>query len=528
MKAVYDKFKDKGKKKVEKVLKTKFESYESALDKAEVEILKKIKNISGIDLLKKTIEILSLKLKYDQKLERIIFRDNSFGTSEEYIPYGSLIKISYDNLENSKNILIDQEKEILDIISLVEGSYYLKGIIVPGIYGTMNYFYYENFEEKFSDLYKVSNLEIIPQVSLDYLEDLIIICFGDSIADIRDEYITIKEIIKYLKRNKRKIIFEYFDVDKFYKKSSKKISKGKMLKVIKNLTFNSENVLDSYLSYLFIKEDSKLIIPIRSLNIISMFNFLFLKKLEVDKNYSSWFGRNGVEKYLYTKLNENGIPFKKGEDPHTPKRYESDLILESENKIFIIELKKASANMNSRLGNVGNGILDIKKSLWESQVQALRMKNILKEETQLNLKDSLKDSIVFLEDREVYTLTLTLEDYGLFHNPDLSRELMKTLYSIEKIEIDGNASYFEKVIKEYVELTDKLGVYTEEKILDLTGTYYRSLFLNMEQFMIILNSSNGNIDDLLNKLSNLSSFYSNIDPYKNIKGAISIEDRTRI
>lgn len=258
-----------------------------------------------------------------------------------------------------------------------------------------------------------------------------------------------------------------------------------------------------------------------------MFNFLFLKKLEVDKNYSSWFGRNGVEKYLYTKLNENGIPFKKGEDPHTPKRYESDLILENENKIFIIELKKASANMNSRLGNVGNGILDIKKSLWESQVQALRMKNILKEETQLNLKDSLKDSIVFLKDREVYTLTLTLEDYGLFHNPNLSRELMKTLYSIEKIEIDGNASYFEKVIKEYVELTDKLVVYTEEKILDLTGTYYRSLFLNMEQFMIILNSSNGNIDDLLNKLSNLSSFYSNIDPYKNIKGVISIEDRTR-
>lgn len=229
MKTVYDKFKDKGKKKVEKVLKTKFESYESALDKAEIEILKKIKNISGIDLLKKTIEILSLKLKYDQKLERIIFRDDSFGTSEEYIPYGSLIKISYDNLENSKNILIDQEKEVLDIISLVEGSYYLKGIIVPGIYGTMNYFYYENFEEKFSDLYKVSNLEIIPQVSLDYLENLIIICFGDSIADIRDEYITIKEIIKYLKRNKRKIIFEYFDIDKFYKKSSKKISKGKML-----------------------------------------------------------------------------------------------------------------------------------------------------------------------------------------------------------------------------------------------------------------------------------------------------------
>ena len=120
---------------------------------------------------------------------------------------------------------------------------------------------------------------------------------------------------------------------------------------MKNLALQRKKVEErfelNHLNYLFIQEEEKFIIPILPMNIIALYKQSYVLLTEKIDKFSIKFGEK-LEKILENLIIKRGIVHKKGYWEKDNTWYESDLILEFDKMIVIIELKKGNLHYNTK------------------------------------------------------------------------------------------------------------------------------------------------------------------------------------
>lgn len=478
--------------------------------KIEEFIQSKIKNISGKFLLNKVLEKLP-KEGYSKKFDRIPFT-RIYDYKNENInlfPYGYLINLSYINYYNTSCILLDVSKEIDEIMELSIALYYIKDI--KRFFYPINLFITTSSQTFAEDIKKdIENtyFGLFPQSSIEFTSFLIEEGLKDYFSEkgLSKELKFIESLLNIIKnkkqilnivflKNELKNLVKKFEVDNFLEK----------------LSFTKEKVEErfelNHLNYLFIQEEEKFIIPILPMNIIALYKQSYVLLTEKIDKFSIKFGEK-LEKILENLIIERGIVHKKGYWEKDNTWYESDLILEFDKMIVIIELKKGNLHYNTKKGEIFQALLDVKKTLLDSQIQALRLRSFLEENKRIRFfkkKDkNSKYQELIVNDRRIMTLSLSLEDYDSLHCKSISSNIIKEGLFIEKVRVIPSYPKEEIQINKYFnelkEIHQILESSSYSRKKDIDSLYHYSLFLNLQYFYYLLKDKEIDLEDKLSEL----------------------------
>ena len=217
------------------------------------------------------------------------------------------------------------------------------------------------------------------------------------------------------------------------------------------------------------------------------------------KNYDNFDDRIGIEfeNYVKQELNAKNISYSFGKYIIGRKKPECDLIIETENTIVFVEIKKKAITRDAKAGDEIKLILDLSMSFLDATLQSGNHELNLREKGYLEFENGNK---LYLKNRSIERVALTLLDFGGFQDRVMLDELFKIML-ISDFQVNNSEfeSDFEE-IKEKILMLRTQG----EKLAQYDG-FYKSVpfhncwFLSLPQLLMLLDDSVDN-DSFVNKL----------------------------
>lgn len=226
-------------------------------------------------------------------------------------------------------------------------------------------------------------------------------------------------------------------------------------------------------------------------------------KLQTDLGY-------GLETFVKNELKIKGISYSSG-NYDMPLSGECDVVIESEDTIVFLELKTKPLTRKSRSGENIPLVIDITKSLLASQTQLGRHENTIREYGFIELENNQR---IEFENRRILRISLSLLDFGGFHDWATTKRILEIMSGIE-LSVSDNAyqSYLD-------EINRKIGKFQEEcqKLATIDSSFqqrgfHNCLFISLPLFLILLDNSD-NADSFIEELSKLLYVSrGSLDPY---------------
>lgn len=175
---------------------------------------------------------------------------------------------------------------------------------------------------------------------------------------------------------------------------------------------------------------------------------------------------------------------------------ESDFIIENDESIIIIEVKKKPLVRKSKSGYNYWIFMDLFKSLAKSQVQANKLEYLLKKygNVQLELKNGSTYNLS-LNERVIKRISLTQFDYGSLYNPHFVKFFLYTLingkYVLESDDVRFHKEFdkIKEIIEEYAESYIQLDIPSEEFNY---FAQFNTNFLSLSQLYEVIKRSTDN------------------------------------
>lgn len=150
---------------------------------------------------------------------------------------------------------------------------------------------------------------------------------------------------------------------------------------------------------------------------------------------------------------------KKYFDPASKKDPEVDLLIETNDRLFLIECKKKALTNRARGGDSVAVLLDLSASLLKSLFQLARHERLLRSQGEITFLDGTK---VALEGREVEKIAVSLLDHGSLHDRIFISALVRGLFGAEiKAYASERNAMLAPVNKALRELNDELAELAE-------------------------------------------------------------------
>lgn len=212
----------------------------------------------------------------------------------------------------------------------------------------------------------------------------------------------------------------------------------------------------------------------------------YIKLKMEEKNFSAIYGRS----YRVYKPQQSKLNIKSQE-------LECDILLQSDNYIVFMELKKKELTKISKKGNIFSILNDLSLSLLDSQYQANKHMRYISEFKKINFyevkKDKKPDVNINLDDREILKISISSLDYLSLHSKDVFQKFIRLLYNKEVV-ASKNSSVEERIlIKNFNESNYKLSqeLYNEHSKYQLEEDlgFYNSYFLNIFHIIFTINRS---------------------------------------
>lgn len=218
-----------------------------------------------------------------------------------------------------------------------------------------------------------------------------------------------------------------------------------------------------------------------------------------------------LEELMHNKLHQKGIATKTGRYVVDKIEGEADVVIETQDKILLVEMKKKTITRAARQGHIYQIVLDFAGSLLYSQEQCVRTDTLLRRKGSIDLliKKKVIDNLEWLG-RESDKITLTLSDYGTLQDRAVLKnvldEMLKYRFTIDEKEVrafETDEKKQEMTIKGYKTLAEK----QDDMITYLTelkqqhdpaktwSPFFNSFFLNLEQMFFMVGLAN-NLDEL--------------------------------
>lgn len=200
-------------------------------------------------------------------------------------------------------------------------------------------------------------------------------------------------------------------------------------------------------------------IPDHSIFSIGFYNCIMELLRKEDKNIDSKMGK-WMEHILAEKLKKIGLsvigPDKKYKLTKEQKNdlnlksddLETDLIIEFNDRIAFIEIKKKTLRKESKSGKYLSILEDLGKSLITSQTQAYRHERFLKKYEEINFSDNTK---LELMNRDIITVSLSIFNYGSLHDFSFTSKMLdllsRSILTDKNYEKQEEIEEFNKILK---------------------------------------------------------------------------------
>ncbi|OIR00465.1 hypothetical protein GALL_175300 [mine drainage metagenome] len=166
----------------------------------------------------------------------------------------------------------------------------------------------------------------------------------------------------------------------------------------------------------------------RSVCALGFLEALFTLLRNEDSKFDGALGP-AIENYLISKFFRHGIQCASGKYRVNGKDGECDLVIETEEVVFFLEIKKKPLTRNARSGSDIHLLIDLAGSLLDSQVQAGWHEIRIRKAGYLDLRRNGKTERIELKGRSVERLSITLLDFGVFQDRIMIARFLETCLS---------------------------------------------------------------------------------------------------
>jgi hypothetical protein len=212
-----------------------------------------------------------------------------------------------------------------------------------------------------------------------------------------------------------------------------------------------------------------------------------------------------AERFIKAELDKRNIKNVSGKYKCLGKDRECDIVIDTADTIFFIEIKKKPLTRNAQSGSDISLLVDVSKSLIDSQIQLGNHEILIRGNGSLKLEDSPGSYYQLkLNKRNVERISLTVSDYGGIQDRRVISQLLAIMQNIELSSIDTK---YQKDIKDLNDKCRELNKQTLElKSLNALGLipYFNCWFLSIPQFLVLLDDVNSG-EDLKKKMFHLRS-----------------------
>jgi len=208
-----------------------------------------------------------------------------------------------------------------------------------------------------------------------------------------------------------------------------------------------------------------------------------------------------LEEYIKKELSNAGITFTSGFYKSGRKKFECDLVIESEQTVVFIEIKKKAFTRTAKAGDEISLIIDLSKSLLDATLQSGQHEIFIRENEHIQFVNNTK---IDLKGRSIIRVALTLLDFGGFQDNTVIDELFRMmLISDVYVNRDEYEADFKKIQEKMSKLKDQ---YINLKQCD-DGFYERlpfhnCWFLSLPQLLMLIDDSTDN-DSFVSNLKSI-------------------------
>lgn len=217
-----------------------------------------------------------------------------------------------------------------------------------------------------------------------------------------------------------------------------------------------------------------------------------------------------IEEFVKKRLDKHKYRYSSGKYEfnclqNIKKENECDLVLEDDDKILFIEIKKRPLLMGKNEFNDANIWQSLGNGLIYAQRQALEHKFQLEITGKMELKDSKNKSsnILISNNRKVYGISLMFNEYGIFAYKLLSNKVMESLMMGEYKTVHSSEDYKlkklreqQKKLKQLINDVNK----SHQKKIDLHHLFFNFTVRTLQQFLYSVEKSS-NVKELIENLT---------------------------
>ena len=196
-----------------------------------------------------------------------------------------------------------------------------------------------------------------------------------------------------------------------------------------------------------------------------------------------------LERFLKEQFSAKGIDVLSGHYFFGGKRMECDLVIETEQTVIFLEIKKKALTRKARTGSDLYLLIDLMNSAFAAHIQTGQHEVILRREGSIELFDNGTSRQLILGDRNIERIAVSLFDFGGFQDRTFLTQLLDASRSINHYSVPDERH--KVVIDELNELLLKL--HDQVKELDQyekdDGPYrpfFHCWFLSISQLMLML------------------------------------------
>lgn len=269
-----------------------------------------------------------------------------------------------------------------------------------------------------------------------------------------------------------------------------------------NKEFYYPNSNSNYDKYPLLLINNEYILIDRTLNAFSFFDCLCdILRREYGKNFDNDLGLS-LEDYLKELLNKNNVKYSNG---YYNENEECDIVIETLNYIFLLEVKKKPLTKKSLTGDGITLFSDISKSIIDSQIQLGKHQLNLMKNQKIDLyskrgkvkKNSILVASVPYNERIIERISVNLNDYGILSDKMFVQEILQFLTGADLQAIDTiRNSELNEVRKKNKKLLEQYNEFCElnlhDKSYNVRKAYFHTSFMSLQMLMTRLENISSN------------------------------------
>lgn len=233
-----------------------------------------------------------------------------------------------------------------------------------------------------------------------------------------------------------------------------------------------------------------------------------------------------IEDFLRDAFLDKGINIAYGDRVGGESDLEVDLLCETEEAIYIFEMKKKGLTRQAQSGDEGKILEDLADSVLASHFQAMRIENVLKNNEALHLIHKGVKQTVSWNNREVQRISVSLPDFSALQDKTVLQRLLTIAAHSNAKHSDSSK---DKKLNKWRDYSAKLKglALANGELNDKRTPFHNSLFMSIPQIIMVLDKSNDADEFFKHIKSFIGMTYGSRDTYTEFLNRLNFLDRCK-